>query len=135
MKEKEKPIALVQDEQPEVVIDEKELQLAKEEAKDAEGVFVHTFKRSFSYNGRDYDSLTFDFEALTGKDTLDIESELARKGQMVVVPEFNAGYLAAMASKACTEDIGVDGFEYMSLRDFNAIRGAARRFLLGAEQS
>lgn len=136
MKEDQKPIALVKDEkQPELVIDDKELELAKEDAKDAEGVFTHTFRKPLSYNGVEHTTLTFDFESLTGKDTLQIESELARKGQTVIVPEFNGAYLAAMASKACTENIGVDAFDYMSLRDFNAIRGAARRFLLGAEQS
>lgn len=117
------------------VVDDKELALAKEDAKNAEDVFSHTFKKPLSYNGVEYKVLTFDFESLTGKDTLQIESELARKGQTVIVPEFNGAYLAAMASKACTDEIGVDAFDHMSLRDFNAIRGAARRFLLGAEQS
>lgn len=115
------------------VIDEQELELAKEEAKDAEGTFTHTFKKPFSYNGEEYTSLTFDFERLSGNDTLMIERELSRKGRTVIVPEFNGDYLAEMACKACLEAIGVDAFGLMSLRDFNAIRGAARRFLLNAE--
>jgi hypothetical protein len=117
------------------VLDEQELELAKQDAQDAEGVYTHTFKRPFSYNGQEYVSLTFDFEGLTGEDTLKIERELASKGRTVIVPEFNGDYLAAMASRACTDDIGVDAFNHMSLRDFNHIRGAARRFLLGVEQS
>ena len=117
------------------VLDEQELELAKQDAQDAEGVYTHTFKRPFSYNGQEYVSLTFDFEGLPGEDTLKIERELASKGRTVIVPEFNGDYLAAMASRACTDDIGVDAFNHMSLRDFNHIRGAARRFLLGVEQS
>lgn len=118
------------------VVDDKELELAKADAaENAEGVFTHTFKRPFSYNGKEHKSLTFDFDALTGADTLQIERDLARQGRTVIVPEFNGDYLAAMASKACTDEIGVDAFDYMSLRDFNAIRGAARRFLLNVEQS
>ena len=114
-------------------IDEKELEMAKEEAKDAEGVFTHHFKKPFSYNGSEYTKLTFDFESLSGNDTLQIERELTKKGRAVIVPEFNCDYLAAMACKACLEEIGVDAFGQMTLRDFNAIRGAARRFLLNAE--
>lgn len=118
------------------VVDDKELELAKADAaENAEGVFTHTFKRPISYNGKEYKSLTFDFDALTGADTLQIERDLARQGRTVIVPEFNGDYLAAMASKACTDEIGVDAFDHMSLRDFNAIRGAARRFLLNVEQS
>lgn len=118
------------------VVDDEELELAKADAaENAEGVFKHTFKRPISYNGKEYKSLTFDFDALTGADTLQIERDLARQGRTVIVPEFNGDYLAAMASKACTDEIGVDAFDYMSLRDFNAIRGAARRFLLNVEQS
>lgn len=128
-------LTVVDEKQPEVVIDDKELELAKQDAQDAEGVYTHTFKRPFAYNGIDYNSLTFDFEGLTGEDTLKIERELASKGRTVIVPEFNGDYLAAMASRACTDEIGVDAFNHMSLRDFNSIRGAARRFLLGVEQS
>ena len=117
------------------VVDEKELEIAKEDAKDAPSVFAHQFKKPFSYNGAEYTKLTFDFESLTGNDTLQIERELANRGRTVIVPEFNGDYLAAMACKACQEEIGVDAFGLMSLRDFNTIRGAARRFLLNAEQS
>lgn len=114
-------------------IDDQELEFAKEEAKDAQSTFTHKFKKLFSYNGKDYTELDFDFDELSGNDTLVIERELARKGRAVIVPEFNGDYLAAMASKACLQDIGTDAFDQMSLRDFNAIRGAARRFLLNAE--
>jgi hypothetical protein len=116
------------------VLDDKELELAKADAENAEGVFTHTFKRPLSYNGKEYKSLVFDFDGLTGADTLQIERELTRKGVNVIVPEFNAEYLAHMASKACTDEIGVDAFEHMSLRDFNTIRSAARRFLLNVGQ-
>ncbi len=115
-------------------LNDEELEMAKTDATDnAVDIFTHVFKQPFSYNGKEYESLTFDFESLTGADTLQIERDLARKGITVIVPEFNGDYLAHMASKACTEEIGTDAFEYMSLREFNAIRGAARRFLLNVE--
>ena len=113
-------------------VDEQELQLAQDEAKDAKSTFTHKFKKPFLYDGKEYESLTFDFESLSGNDTLQIERELAKQGRTVIVPEFNGDYLAAMACRACEEDVGVDAFSLMSLRDFNAIRGAARSFLLNA---
>lgn len=113
-------------------VDEQELQLAQDEAKDAKSTFTHKFKKPFLYDGKEYESLTFDFESLSGNDTLQIERELAKQGRTVIVPEFNGDYLAAMASRACEEEVGVDAFSLMSLRDFNAIRGAARSFLLNA---
>ena len=113
-------------------VDEQELQLAQDEAKDAKSTFTHKFKKPFLYDGKEYESLTFDFESLSGNDTLQIERELAKQGRTVIVPEFNGDYLAAMASRACEEEVGVDAFSLMSLRDFNAIRGAARSFLLSA---
>ncbi|NLB37841.1 MAG: hypothetical protein GX810_01145, partial [Clostridiales bacterium] len=101
---KDKNLTLVEDSP---VVDDKELELAKADAaENAEGVFVHTFKRPLSYNGKDYTALTFDFDGLTGADTLQIERDLARQGRTVIVPEFNGDYLAAMASKACTDEIG-----------------------------
>lgn len=118
------------------VIDDKELEMAKTDAaENAVGVYTHTFKKPLEYNGKEYKSLTFDFESLTGKDTLEIERELARKGITVMVPEFNADYLVHMATRACTQEIGVDAFDYIGLRDFNGIRSAGRRFLLNVEQS
>ncbi len=118
------------------VIDDKELEMAKADAaENAVGVYTHHFKKPFEYNGAEYESLTFDFDSLTGRDTLEIERELGRKGITVMVPEFNADYLVHMATRACVETIGVDAFDYMALRDFNGIRSAGRRFLLNVEQS
>lgn len=115
-------------------VDEQELQLAQDEAKDAKSTFTHKFKKPFQYDGKEYESLTFDFEALRGKDHLQIEEEIRKKGQTVIVPSFNADYLVRMCSRACEEEIGVDAFEMMRLKDFNEIQVAARSFLLKSEQ-
>lgn len=117
-------------------IDPDELEIAKQDAaENVDGIYVHEFRKPFMYDGKEYKKLTFEFDDLTGGDTLAIERELTRKGITVIVPEFNGDYLAAMASRACTDEIGTDAFEHMSLRDFNAIRTAGRRFLLNLEQS
>lgn len=96
-------------------------------------VYQHTFKRPFSFEGKTYEKLTFDFGALTGKDSLRIEEELSSKGIAVIAPAFSAPYLARMAARACREKIDIDVLEAMPLKDYEAIRGKARTFLLRAD--
>ena len=115
------------------ILDPKELDAAEQEAVQSSTIYEHKFGKPFNYNGKSFDSLTFDFESLTGKDSLAIEDELAAQGKIVVVPQFSAQYLVRLAAKACTEKIGVDALEQMALGDYNRIRSAARSFLLKSE--
>ena len=112
---------------------EEAVEQAKEAAQNSEDTLTITFKKAVEYNGETYNELTFDFEALTGKDGLEIENELAAQGKPLVIPAFSGEYLVRMAAKACTSPIGYDLFEVISLRDFNKIRSAARSFLLRSE--
>lgn len=111
-------------------IDDNEFAVAKTEAEKASGVYVHKFAKPYDYEDRHYEELTFDFDALTGEDSLAIESELQALGKAVIVPEFSGDYLVRMAVRACTEDISVDALLAAPLSDFNAIKGKARSFLL-----
>jgi len=116
-------------------IDEKELQIAEEEAKVSKDTFVHKFKKPFEYNGKSYEQFEFDFSSLTGGDSLAVEEELQREGKgVVVVAAFNSEYLIRIAARACLEPISYDAFKYMSLFDYNRIRDRARSFLLRSEQ-
>ena len=84
----------------------------------------------FKYNGKEYTTLTFDFDKLTGADSIAIMNEIAmRRGRVVVEPNYDSDYRSAMAARACTEPIGVDIFDGMSLPDFNRIIGKARSFM------
>lgn len=103
------------------------------ESRSAEATFSVTFKRPVEYNGKKYTEITFDFEKLTGKDALEIENELTAQGKPLVIPAFSGDYLTRMAAKAADSPIGYDFFDIVSLRDFNAIRSAARSFLLQSE--
>jgi len=114
-------------------IDADEFSVAKKEAESTAGTFTHTFRKPFAYMGKTYTELRFDWESLTGRDSLAIEAELQALGTPVIVPTFSGAYLIRMAAKACTEKIGADAFELMPLSDYNKIRSAARSFLLAAE--
>lgn len=94
------------------------------------GVYVHEFSKPFTYEGKTYEKLTFNWYMLTGNDSLAIENELQSLGKAIIMPEFSGDYLVRMASRACTENIGADVILAMPLGDYNAIRGKARSFLI-----
>lgn len=114
-------------------VDEEEMNQAVAEAEASDSIVEIELKKPVVYNGKSYEKLTFDFDSLTGKDGLDIENELAALGKVAVVPAFSGEYLIRMAAKACTDPIGSDIFEMISLHDYNRIRSAARSFLLRSE--
>lgn len=114
-------------------IDPDEFALAEEKATESEFTYTHKFRKPFEYQGKTYNELTFEWENLTGKDGLNIETELQQMGKVVVAPTFSGEYLVRMAAKACTEPIGADAFESMKLSDYNKIRSSARSFLLKSE--
>ena len=114
-------------------VDAKELAIAEDEAAAADDNITIEFKKPVLYNGNTYTSLTFNFESLTGADGLEIENELMAMGRVAIVPAVSGEYLVRMAARACTEQIGSDIFQSMSLHDYNSVRSAARSFLMKSE--
>ena len=114
-------------------VDAEELAIAKQEAKDSNAIYTHKFRTPFLYNGKSYEELRFDWDSLTGRDSLSVEAELQALGIAVVVPAFSGPYMMRIAAKACTEMIGADAFEMMRLSDYNRIRSAVRSFILASE--
>lgn len=118
---------------------------AEQEAKKAKqeadlGVYTHTFKVPFRWKEREYQTMTFDWTRLSGRDHLEIENELLMKGRTLVTPAFTGEFLVGMAARACTErdEEGkrvIDGqaIQAMLMADFQAITRRARSFLLRAE--
>lgn len=100
------------------------------------GRYTHVFSVPFTYEGETYERLTFQWDDLTGKDSLDIERELRGHGVTVVVAEYTPEYLAALAARACTcrdssgkRTVSMYTLQALPLRDFRAICAQARRFL------
>ena len=111
-----------------------DLDKAEEEAaQDDADLYVFTFKKPFEYEGKKYTELKFDFNGLTGADSINIEAELQAKGIAVFAPAFSAPYLVRMCARACTEKVDYQFFEAMRLKDYVTIRSKARNFLLSSE--
>ncbi len=97
------------------------------------GTYVHTFRTPFTYEGKTFSSVSFDFDRLTGNDALAIEAEMQAMGKPVIIPSLSGDYLIRMAARACSEQVGADFFGTMPLREYQAIRSKARNFLLKSE--
>ena len=96
-------------------------------------VFTYEFRKPIAYENRSITKLSFDWETLTGRDALNIENELQALGKMVLEPAFSGDYIVRMAARASEPSVDLDFFNYVSLRDLNKIRSAARTFLLKSE--
>ena len=99
--------------------------------------YTHKLKKPFTWEGRKVEELHFDWGGLTGRDYTAIEEELLRRGVNLIVPEYTGGFLCGMAVRACTDkdakgarivDEGL--LQVLPLRDYKAILGRARGFLL-----
>lgn len=115
------------------IIDPGEFSVAKNEAEASPSTYVHKFRKPFTYDGKTFTELTFDWDKCTGEDALAIENELMALRKPVIVPTFSGEYLIRLAARACTVPIGADAFLRMSIADYNQIRSAARSFLLKSE--
>ena len=115
-------------------ISDKEWDSVESEAKRSTGTYTHAFSKPFTYEGKTYDTLTFRFGDLTGKDFLAIEAECSALGISVVNPVFSGNFLLRMATRACEEKIGSDVLAAIPIFDFNRIRSRAQSFLLRSEQ-
>lgn len=123
-------------ESPETLAEEAEAREADALSEPQKWTYTHVFKSPFTWAGRTYERLTFDWSTLTGADSLEIESEMLRRGVTLVVPEYSGAYLTGMAARACTERdergrrlVTDAAVRALPLGDFQIICRRARTFL------
>lgn len=112
----------------EAVTHEPAQEAAEKPAEGNTGVYTHVFKKPFEYEGKTYTELTFNFERLSGRDMVSIETEMQMNNEYALAPEISRSFQGKMAAKA--SGIGSDVLEAMPLKDFNKITNAARSFLI-----
>ena len=112
---------------------------AEEAVRTSEDCYTHVFDTPFSYCDETWESLTFDWSKLTGKDSLAIERKMITKGQQPINELYNGLYLTGIAARACTtktsdgKRIGEDVIENLPLSDFREICKKARGFFTKSE--
>lgn len=93
-------------------------------------MYTHEFDEPLKYNDKEYKELTFDFGKLKGKDNIAVKAELRALGKPPVLLDVTDDeYLMRIAVRACTESIGADIFDEMSILDSRAIVSKVRGFL------
>ena len=108
-------------------------QIEEEREEMGAGKYVHVFSKPFQWEGKTYGQLVFDFESLTGRDTLAVERELAAKNIFTVVRSLNIEFQMRIAARACEDRIGTDMLEALPIRDFEKIMNRVRAFFAAAE--
>ena len=106
----------------------KVLDVSVEEPGNNVGIYTHKFKKPFEYEGKTYEEIIFRFDRLTGRDMVNIETEMQKRGEYALAPEVSLVFQSIMAAKAAK--IGSDILDAIPLLDFNQITKAARDFLL-----
>jgi len=116
---------------------EAELETAEKSAQEFDelglNAYVHHFRKPFSYHGKTYEELCFDFDKLTGKDFLSIGQEMQALHIQMSNPSVNFDFQARAAIRACTEKLGPDAISLMPAFDFYCILGTVRNFLFSAD--
>ena len=94
---------------------------------------VIKLSRPFSHKGVDVKELDLHLDALTGRDLVEIESQLSAAGKVITLADFSKLYQSRVAAKAA--GIPVEVLENLPARDFNKIVSSVQAFLLKSDSS
>lgn len=87
----------------------------------------------FSYEGKTYETLTFDWQKLTGKDFAQVEREMKMTNRLLAIEAYDGDFLMLLAVRACREGISEQALQALPLYYYRLIRAASRDFLLMQE--
>lgn len=113
-----------------------QVEAALENATDP-GIYTHRLKKPFTFDGKTVEEMHFDFDSLTGADTLAISAEMNRRFKNLVLPHLSWEFMTLMAVRACTDRdekgirlVNEKLLQALPMRDYNTIVGKVRDFLL-----
>ena len=119
-------------------VEEKEMQEAqksgvvdfsqKKEDKEKSGNYTHTFSKPVEIEGKQYKTLTFYFDSLTGEDIEAVEEELQDQNKYVLTPEISSAFQSTLGARAAK--VPADEIRRLPIRDYMQIKNKARNFLI-----
>lgn len=119
-------------------VEEKEMQEAqksgvvdfsqRKEDKEKSGNYTHTFSKPVEIEGKQYKTLTFYFDSLTGEDIEAVEEELQDQNKYVLTPEISSAFQSTLAARAAK--VPADEIRRLPIRDYMQIKNKARNFLI-----
>ena len=90
--------------------------------------YTHTFNPPVEIMGKQYKSLTFYFEELTGEDVEAVELELQQRNIIVLDASISSAFQSTIAARAAR--IPSDELRLLPMADYMRIKNAARDFLV-----
>lgn len=109
----------------------KTIQELREESKS----YTHEFSPPFTYGGNTVEKLTFNWSALTGRDSISIEREIAAATKGRGAENFGREHMALIATRACSARndndmriVSMDFMEALPIVDFEEITAMGRLF-------
>lgn len=92
--------------------------------------YTHTFKKPVEIEGKQYKTMTFYFERLTGDDIEAIEAELQDQNKYVLSPEISSVFQSMLAARAA--GVASDEIRRLPVGDYMKIKNKTRDFLVNA---
>lgn len=102
----------------------------KKEEKEKSQNYTHTFKKPVKIEEKEYKTLTFYFDRLTGDDIEAIEAELQDQNKYVLSPEISSVFQSMLAARAA--GVASDEIKRLPVGDYMKIKNKARDFLVSA---
>lgn len=90
--------------------------------------FTLNIENGYTWEGKEYKEIIFDFGKLTGQDMIDIEKEMNDVGEYALTAETSPNMCARIAARAA--GLPFDVIIHLPLRAFNRVRSAARNFIM-----
>ena len=92
--------------------------------------FTLNIENGYTWEGKEYKEIIFDFGKLTGQDMIDIEKEMNDAGEFALTAETSPNMCARIAARAA--GLSLDVITHLPLGHFNKARNAARNFIMAA---
>lgn len=86
--------------------------------------------KPLSHKGQSLDEIELKLEEMTGRDLLEVETQMNAEGKFLVT-DFSKAYQLRIAAKAAR--IPVEVLEGLSARDFTKVVSAVQLFLVGSD--
>ena len=90
--------------------------------------YTHKFIKPVTIMGKQYSSMTFYYENLTGDDLEAIEAEMQAQNLYALSPEISGAFQSRLAARAA--GVASDEIRHLPMKDYMKIKNSARDFLL-----
>lgn len=89
----------------------------------------YKFNKPYNFEGKDYESISFDLDALTGRDIAAAKREFAATGNFSAVPAADSEFCALVLARACK--LPKEFFDGLPAKEYCALTQQVTNFLLG----